>query len=365
MTAANYEDKTYNLKDILKMFNIDTDIELYGNGHINDTYLVNITPKFILQRINTKVFKNPEQVMSNIYRVTEHLRKKIIASNGDEKRETLTIIPTIHNETYYKHDEDAYFRMYNFVDNSVSLDVTDNLDVITSAGKTFGKFQKLLSDFPAETLFETIPDFHNTPCRIEQLNTAVSKDCKNRVKDVADELAFAKEYSKYASAITGEIAKGTVLLRITHNDTKLNNVLFDEKTLEGICVIDLDTVMPGSVLYDYGDALRTSAASAAEDETDPSKISFDLSKFEAFTKGFLSETGKHLTKAEIKLLPLAPLIMTYECGIRFLADYINGDTYFKIHKEHHNLDRARNQFLLVKDIEQKLEKMETIIAKYL
>ena len=363
MTVFNQ--KSYNLKDILRMFDIETDIESYGNGHINDTYLCDITPKFILQRINTNVFKNPDEVMKNIYNVTEHLKKKIIAYGGDVNRETLTVVPTIDNEVYYKYDDDAYFRMYNFVENSVSIDVSDDPTILCNAGKAFGKFQRLLSDFPAETLYETIVDFHNTNMRVQQLEDAIKNNLSGRLYDVSEEIEFAKDYSKYAGCITDGIKNGEVLLRVTHNDTKLNNILFDEKTLEGICVIDLDTVMPGSVLYDFGDALRFGASSCAEDETDLSKIWFDLDKFEAFTKGFLSETGKHLTPKEIELLPLSALILTYECGIRFLADHINGDTYFKIHRENHNLDRARNQFALVVDIEKKLGQMRDIVKKYL
>lgn len=357
--------RQYNLKEILKMFNIDTDIESYGNGHINDTYLCDISPRYILQRINTNVFKKPDEVMKNIYNVTEHLKAKITEAGGDVKRETLNVVPTIDGKAYYKYDDDAYFRMYYFVEDTVSIDVTDDPVVLCNAGRAFGRFQCLLSDFPASTLYETIVDFHNTGVRIKQLEDAVSANPCGRVDEVKTELDFAKTYSKYAHCITDGIKSGDIPLRVTHNDTKLNNVLFDEKTLEGICVIDLDTVMPGSVLYDFGDALRFGASNCAEDETDQSKIWFDLEKFDAFSKGFLNEVGKQLTTREVELLPLSALILTYECGIRFLADYINGDTYFKIHREKHNLDRARNQFALVADIESKLDEMKKIVKKYI
>ncbi|MBE7037486.1 MAG: aminoglycoside phosphotransferase family protein [Ruminococcaceae bacterium] len=354
----------YELKEILSRFNINTDIEVYGNGHINDTYLCETAPRFILQKINTNVFNNPTDVMENIYNVTKHLSEKIKKAGGDADRETLTVIPTKNNEIYYKNSDGACFRMYKYIENSVSYDVAEDPKILCSAGRAFGKFQKMLSDFPAEKLHETIIDFHNTPIRVKQLETAIENNSANRLDNVKEEIEFAKRYAKYADKIVSEMALGTVPLRVTHNDTKLNNVLFDEKTNDGVCVIDLDTVMSGSLLYDFGDALRFGASSCVEDETDENKIWFDLEKFEQFAKGFLSEVKDCLTQKEIELLPVSALIMTYECGIRFLADYLNGDTYFKIHKENHNLDRARNQFKLVEDIESKFNDMAKIVAKY-
>ena len=355
----------FSLKEICAQFNVETTIEGYGNGHINDTYLCEAAPRVILQRINIKVFKNPDEVMQNIFNVTEHLRKKILKAGGDPDRETLNVIRTRDGQNYYKLDDENYFRMYKFVEDSVSFEIVENPIQLYHAGTAFGKFQNMLDDYPADKLFETIVDFHNTPERVKQLEAAISKNAAGRLPAVQPELNFALEYSKYASKITDELAKGTVPLRVTHNDTKLNNVLFDKDTFEGVCVIDLDTVMPGSVLYDFGDALRFGASSGTEDETDLDKIWFDLEKFEQFTKGFLGETAKCLTPKEIELLPMSALLMTYECGIRFLADYLNGDTYFKVHKEHHNLDRARTQFKLVKDIESKFDEMHAIIKKYL
>lgn len=217
----------------------------------------------------------------------------------------------------------------------------------------------------AVKLHETIVDFHNTPVRVKQLQDAVKNNLSGRLGSVKEEVKLALDYSRYSSEITDAMEAGDVPLRVTHNDTKLNNVLFDDKTDKGVCVIDLDTVMPGSLLYDFGDALRFGASSCAEDETDLEKVYFDLDKYEAFAKGFLGEVGANLTKKEAELLPLSALLMTYECGIRFLADYINGDTYFKIHREHHNLDRARNQFALVRDIEKKLPEMAGIVQKYI
>lgn len=354
----------YKLKEILEKFNIETDIEAYGNGHINDTYLCETAPRYILQRINTNVFKKPDEVMENIYNVTAHLREKITAAGGDPDRETLTVIPTKNNEVFYEHSDGSAFRMYKFIENSVSIDIAEDPMVLCHAGTAFGRFQKMLSDFDADKLHETIIDFHNTPVRVQQLKDAIANDTAGRAAEVAEEIDFAREYAKYSSMITDAMANGEVPLRVTHNDTKLNNVLFDDKTGEGVCVIDLDTVMPGSLLYDFGDALRFGASSCAEDETDESKIWFDLNKFEHFAKGFLSEVSDCLTKKEIELLPISALMMTYECGTRFLADYLNGDTYFKIHREKHNLDRARNQFKLVADIESKLDDMMKIVLKY-
>lgn len=355
----------FSLKEICARFNVETTIEGYGNGHINDTYLCEAAPRVILQRINIKVFKNPDEVMENIYNVTEHLKKKIEKSGGNPDRETLNVIRTKDGKNYYKLDDENYFRMYKFVEDSVSFETVENPVQLYHAGTAFGKFQNMLDDYPADRLYETIVDFHNTPERVKQLQAAISKNAAGRLVAVKEEVNFAIDYAKYASKITDEMAKGTVPLRVTHNDTKLNNVLFDMDTLEGVCVIDLDTVMPGSVLYDFGDALRFGASSGAEDETDLSKIWFDLEKFEQFAKGFLGETAKCLTEKEIELLPMSALLMTYECGIRFLADYLNGDTYFKIHREHHNLDRARTQFKLVKDIESKFDDMKKIVEKYL
>lgn len=356
--------KKYSLKEICSVFSIETNIEPYGNGHINDTYLCETAPRFILQRINSNVFKNPGEVMENIANVTGWLGEKIKAEGGDPSRETLTLIKTKDEKNYYEADSENCFRMYKFVERSVSRDIADNPIQLYEAGRAFGKFQRMLSDFPADTLHETIVDFHNTPVRVKQLETAVENNAAGRLASVSAEVEFAKTYSKYASCVVDEMAAGRVPLRVTHNDTKLNNVLFDADTGEGMCVIDLDTVMPGSVLYDFGDALRFGASSGSEDETDLNKIWFDLEKFEQFAKGFLSETAACLTETEIELLPLSALLLTYECGIRFLADHINGDTYFKVHRENHNLDRARTQFKLVADIEKKLPKMADIIKKY-
>lgn len=354
----------YNLKEILKQFSIDIAVSPYGNGHINDTYIAESDVRYILQRINTDIFKNPDTLMENIQNVTEHLRKKIRQNGGDENRETLTVIPTINGDRYLKTDSGCY-RVYRFIENTVSYDNVENASQLYHAAKAFGKFQNMLADFPADKLYETIPDFHDTGKRFEALKQAIKEDAAGRAKTVAKEIEFALSHENEVNIVTDAIKSGEVPLRVTHNDTKLNNVLLDKDTGEGVCVIDLDTVMPGSMLYDYGDALRFGASSGTEDERDLSKIWFDLDLFEAFTRGYLEEVASVMTKKEIELLPFSAKLMTYECGIRFLTDYLNGDTYFKIHREHHNLDRARTQFKLVSDMESKTDSMKKIVEKYL
>lgn len=354
-----------NLEKVVENFSVKAGIVPYGNGHINDTYLREGNPGYILQRINTNVFKDPNSVMENIVNVTEYLRAEIVKNGGDPERETMNVIKTKLGKNCYMADSNNYFRMYKFVSNSISFDTAEEPSLLFEAGKSFGKFQRMLDGFDAGLLHETIVDFHNTPKRIEQLEAAIKKNYENRAALVSAELDAAKKYSKYASLITDAMADGSVPSRVTHNDTKLNNVLFDKDTHKGICVIDLDTVMPGSILYDFGDALRFGASSGAEDETDLSKIYFDLEKYKSFAEGFLGEVGECLTKREIELLPESVIIMTYECGIRFLADYLNGDVYFKIHRENHNLDRARTQLKLVADMKTKLDEMHRIAESFI
>ena len=355
---------SYSLSDIVRNFVIDVNVEAYGNGHINDTYIADSEPKYILQRINHAIFKEPDKVMSNIVGVTEFLRKKIIDAGGDPDRETLTVIRTKDGASYYKTEDGNYFRMYNYVENAVSYEAVESPEQFFEAARAFGKFQNMLADYPADKLYETIPFFHDTRKRFGDFEKAVAEDKAGRAVSVQKEIDFVLARKADASVVVDAIADGRVPLRVTHNDTKLNNVMLDAESGKGVCVIDLDTVMPGSLLYDYGDALRFGASSGAEDEVDLDKIYFDLELFEAFTKGFLFEVGDKLTSAEKELLPFAAKLLTYECGMRFLGDYLNGDTYFKIHREHHNLDRARTQFKLVADIEDKLDEMKKIVDKY-
>ena len=351
-----------NLYTVLKHFDFENDAQAYGNGHINETYVVD--PQYIVQKINTNVFKNPNELMNNILAVTKFLKEKIAADGGDPIRETLTVIPTNEGHSFYRADDGSCYRCYEFIRDSLAIETVEDPQDLYEAAKSFALFQKRLSDFPADTLAETIVDFHNTPKRFEALQEAIKNDVKGRAKDVQDEIEFALAQESWISTVTDGLADGSIPLRVTHNDTKINNVLFDNATRKGLCVIDLDTVMPGSMLYDFGDALRIGAASGAEDEVDLDKIWFKLDNFEAFTKGFSEEIGKTLTPREIELLPLSAKLLTYECGIRFLTDYLNGDTYFRIHRENHNLDRCRTQFKLVKDIESKTEEMTAIVNKY-
>ncbi len=355
----------YLIKDVISQFDLDFKVAPYGNGHINDTYVADCEPRYILQRINSNVFKKPEEVMENIARVCDFLRGKIAAEGGDPDRETLSLIRTRDGKDFYKASDVDYFRVYKFIEDAYSVDIPEDPSQFYSAARAFGKFQRLLSDFPAEKLHETIVDFHNTGKRYEIFENAVSADVKNRLEGVSAEVEFVRSRKGITTLITEGMEKGIIPLRVAHNDTKLNNVMLDSKTNTGLCVVDLDTVMPGSLLYDFGDALRTGANTAAEDETDLSKVNFDLRMFEAFAKGFWEELYGKLTTEEIKLLPMSAVIMTFECGMRFLTDYLEGDTYFKIHRENHNLDRARNQFKLVEDMEKKLPEMETIIKKLL
>lgn len=344
--------------EILRHFEIETKAESYGNGHINDTYLVTM-PRYILQRINTSIFTNPDELMENIGNVTAFLRKKIIAAGGDADRGTLTVVPTKEGGKYYRIDDKNVFRVYNFIEGTRTIENSRTVEDLYEAGVGFGNFQKLLADFPVERLYETIRDFHHTPRRIETLKEAVREDKAGRVGSVKKEIEFALDNAGWADSVVRGMEDGSIPVRVTHNDTKINNILFDRESGRAVCVIDLDTVMPGSALYDFGDVLRMGGSSAAEDEADLDKVWFEVSAFEAFARGYLSEMKDALTETEIALLPLSAKLMTYECGIRFLTDYLNGDAYFKIHREHHNLDRARNQFKLTADIAAK----ETLLAE--
>ena len=350
------------IREIAQLFGIDQDFAPAGNGHINDTYIVHSQPDYILQRINKKVFTDPPAVMENVKGVTEFLRKKIEAEGGNPDRETLNLIPTTDGQSYYHHTDGEYYRVYTFVEGAVSYDIVENPSQLYHAAKAFGRFQNMLADYPAEKLHETIKDFHNTKVRYEQFREALEKNASGRAGTCRPEIDFVLAREGDAGVIVDALADGSIPLRVTHNDTKLNNVLLDEKTGEGVCVIDLDTVMPGSLLYDYGDALRFGGSSGAEDERDLSKIWFDTEKFTAFTKGFIEELPS-ITEKELRLLPFSVKLMTLECGSRFLADYINGDVYFKTSSPDHNLVRARTQFKLVKEIEDKMDELNAIVRE--
>lgn len=356
---------SYDLNEVMRHFKANSNVSPYGEGHINDTFLADSSPyRYLLQRINHNIFKDVDGLMNNIVAVTDYLREVITKEGGNPDRETLTVIRTTDDKNYYCSPEGKYYRMYIYIEDSVAYQQVENKEQFYHAAKAFGKFQNQLAGFDASRLNETIPDFHNTRARFAQLKEAIKNDKAGRLKEVQAEVEFALARENEVGIVVDAIERGEIPLRVTHNDTKLNNVLFDNKTDEAVCVIDLDTVMPGSMLYDYGDSIRFGASSGPEDEKDLDKIYCDLELFDAYTKGFLEELSDSITEKELDLLPFSARLMTYECGIRFLADYLNGDTYFKIHYPEQNLDRCRTQFKLVADMEKKDAQMTEIVNKY-
>jgi Ser/Thr protein kinase RdoA (MazF antagonist)/NDP-sugar pyrophosphorylase family protein len=331
-------------------------IERYGCGHINVTYLVVTTTghRYILQKLSP-AFAHPEELMENIVSVT-----RFLAEQADDPRETMTVVFTDEGKSFYT-DETGHYRLYEFVEGTICLQSAESPEDFYQSAVGFGRFQKLLSAFPAETLHEAIPNFHNTIDRYRIFHETLEKDPMGRAKDVEKEISFVLAHEEEAGTLQRMRLSGELPLRVTHNDTKLNNVLLDEKTRKALCVIDLDTVMPGLSLYDFGDSIRFGAATAAEDEKDLSKMTIDLELFRIFTEGFL--TSCDLTEREIELLPLGAKIMTLECGVRFLTDYLDGDHYFAVHREGHNLDRCRTQFKLVSEMERKWTEMADIVAQ--
>ena len=334
--------------------------EPYGNGHINDTFLTVVEggKRYILQRINQTVFPHPDEVMENILAVTRHIRAGVAAKGGDAERCTLTVIPTDSGAACYRDSIGSWWRMFTFVEQTVAKDRVESIKEFAQCAKAFGRFQGELADFPAAQLHEAIANFHNTPVRYENLMRAIEKDPLGRVAEVQPEIAFVKARAAFVKTLENARSEGTLPLRVTHNDTKLNNILFDAQSGEPICVIDLDTVMPGYSVNDFGDSIRFGANTAAEDETDLSKVSLDLELYHAYAKGFLAGCDGKLTAKEVELLPIGARMMTLECGMRFLTDYIEGDTYFRIARPSHNLDRCRCQFALVADMEKKEEQMK-------
>jgi len=337
-------------------------------GHINDTYFIECgegNPKYILQRVNTSIFKNPIQLMSNIKGVTNHVARKIAAEGGDPDREVRKIIYTKNGEDYYVDPDGCYWRAYLEIEDVISYNTPDSPELFYKSAVAFGKFFNQLADYPAETLYETIPNFHNSVSRMNDFKAAVAEDKMGRAAEMKEEIEFALSKEPQCSYILDRLADGRCKLCVTHNDTKLNNVLMDAKTGEGVCIIDLDTVMPGSVLYDFGDAIRFGASSAKEDETDLDKVYMDLEMFETYVKGFVGELHDSMTEEEILSLPMGAYLMTLETGIRFLGDYLNGDVYFHTSYPGHNKDRARNQLKLIADMDKKMPEMQAIVRKYL
>ena len=341
-----------------------------GSGHINRTYMLRYrigemgSIKVILQKINREIFQKPEELMENIAGVTGHLKKKVIEKGGDLEREVLHLIPTKEGKAYLTDENGECWRAYIFITDAVSYDLVEKPEDFYESAVAFGKFQEMLADYPAETLHETIKDFHDTKKRFQALKDAVEKDCCHRAASVKEEIAFALQHEDLAGIFGKLLENGEVPLRVTHNDTKLNNIMIDDKTGKAVCVIDLDTVMPGLAANDFGDSIRFGASTGAEDEKDLTKVSCDLHLYEVYVKGFIEGCGGALTETELDMLPMGAILMTFECGMRFLTDYLEGDHYFKIHREGHNLDRCRTQFKLVKDMEEKLSRMKEIVNKY-
>ena len=347
---------------VLNHFQLDTpaiSCEKYGCGHINETYLVTTaTRRYILQKINDRIFQNVPALMENIAAVTGYLAKQT-----EDPRRVLSLVPTQDGKPYLQ--QEGYWRVYDFVEDSLCLQLPETAEDFYESAVAFGGFQQLLKDFPAHTLHEIIPNFHNTPDRYRIFRETLAKDPMGRAKEVQAEIDFVLAREEEAGTLIRLLEQGKLPLRVTHNDTKLNNVMLDAATRKALCVIDLDTVMPGLSLYDFGDSIRFGAASAAEDETDLSKVKLDLDLYECFTSGFVSAIAGFLGDEEIKLLPYGALLMTLEVGSRFLLDYLEGDKYFRIHRPEHNLERARTQLTLALDMERHFDEMNEIVRKYL
>lgn len=362
----------HDIKKIAAQFQIDGRYiasEPYGTGHINDTYASRYKTadgeaRFIHQRINQNVFGNPPELMDNVARVTKYQRKKIIAAGGNPDRESLTLVPTTDDKIFLTDDEGNFWRTYLFITGAKTYDVVENIDHVFSAARTFGQFQKLLADLPGDRLHETIPNFHNTKLRFDAFLEALKRDTKSRAREVKEEIDFLLARRQDASVLVNLIKAGKIPERVTHNDTKFNNVMIDDKTGEGVCVIDLDTTMPGLAGYDFGDLVRTAANPGLEDEKDLSGIWLDVDMFTRITHGYLDAARDFLTDVEVEYLVFAARLMVFENAVRFLTDHLSGDVYFKIHREGHNLDRCRTQMKLVQDMENKMDELQAIVAKF-
>ena len=351
------------MKKIAEQFKINgeiLEIKNYGNGHINTTFLV-VTDKekYILQKINTGIFRNYKELTENIINVTGFLKEKIIENGGNPDRETLTLIPCTDDNFYYKDGENVW-RMYSFIEDTYCIDEVSGAEDFYNSAVAFGNFQNLLKDFKAEILHETIKDFHNTPKRYRDLLENIKSDKFDRVKEVSQEIEFITSREDRLSYLTDKIDSGILPLRVTHNDTKLNNILFDKDSGKAICIVDLDTVMPGLIAYDFGDSIRFGANHCAEDEHDLTKVNFDKSLYDMYFEGFITGCNNVLSSEEIKSLPYGAYLMTLENGIRFLSDYLDGDIYYKTEYPKQNLYRARTQLKLANQMELELNLYKNI-----
>lgn len=341
----------------------------YGQGHINDTFCVLCQPqegdcvRFILQGLSSAAFPHPEELMENFIGITSFLRQKIVADGGDPLRETLSLVKTADGKDFYTDSQGKVWRLMPFIENTDCFQ-SATPELFEASARAFGRFQYMLQGYPADTLHETIVNFHNTEDRFAKFLAALEADRMNRAASVQKEIQFVLDRKADCSVALQALRDGRLPLRVTHNDTKLNNILIDRNTHEGICVIDLDTTMPGLSINDFGDSIRFGANHSREDEKDLSKVNFDIGLYEVYTRGFLEGARGSLTAGELEFLPWGARLMTLECGIRFLTDYLDGDHYFRIHYPEQNLDRTRTQFKLVKDMEEQFEAMAAVVAKY-
>ncbi len=340
-----------------------TDVKTNRTGHINSTFIITVEggKRYTLQILNTAIFKDPVGVMENILAVTEHIRAGLAAEGGDTERGTLRVVKTREGESGYADPEGRFWRAYEFVEDVVCRETVDSPETFARVGEAFGDFQRRLADFDASRLCESIPNFHNTKKRYADFLAAVERNAAGRVDAVQDEIKFITDRADKCSLIVDALASGDLPLRVTHNDTKLSNILLDEKTEAAVCVIDLDTVMPGSSLYDFGDSIRSGAASAAEDEPDLDKVHFLPEMFRSYARGFIKGTGGALTERELQMLPDGGYIITLEQAIRFLGDYLDGDTYYHTDYPDHNLVRARTQLKLVAEMEEHMAELRKFV----
>jgi hypothetical protein len=363
-----YQEKQ--LQEISKKFQIYGEIlhaETLKIGHINETYTATYDQggtrvRYIHQKINRNVFKNPAAVMKNVMRVTTHIRKKLEASRvRDVTRRSLIVIPTRDGKSYHQNGDQEVWRTFVFVEGVETYEAVQSPQQAFQAGQAFGEFQSLLVDLPGERMFETIPDFHHTRRRFAALQQAIQKDHYNRAIQAQAEIDFALKHEPIVDVILNAMAKGKIPERITHNDTKFNNVMLDVLTGQAMCIVDLDTVMPGCALYDFGDMVRTTTSPTLEDEQDLKKVKMQMPMFKKLAQGYLSTAGSFLVQAEKDLIAFSGKLISFEIGIRFLTDFLSGDTYFRTHRPGHNLDRCRTQFKLVESIERQEAAMQKFV----
>ncbi len=372
MHTPYFPEETPVLQEVLSAYDFPATLVgavRYGQGHINDTFCVLCQPqdgdciRFILQGLSSVAFPHPEEVMENMSAITAFLRGKILADGGDPMRQTLNLVKTRTGSDYFTDANGKIWRLTHFIENTDCYQKATP-ELFEASARAFGNFQYLLQDFPAHTLHEPIARFHDTENRLEKFMDALDADKLGRARDVEKEIQFVLAHKADCSVAMQALREGKLPLRVTHNDTKLNNILIDRHTHEGICVIDLDTTMPGLSINDFGDSIRFGANHSAEDEKDLSKVNFDIALFEAYTRGFLAGAKGSLTPTELEYLPWGAKLMTLECGIRFLTDYLDGDHYFRIHYPEQNLDRCRTQFKLVADMESQFDAMHQVVRKY-